>query len=108
MREKVTLMPLSQIRLLLKIWDSPDRRAVVSGKSGGAVIKVLYKKGYVRPTGKVGRTIRWAINEEWFSDSDIALMRELVSKSVDKVKIPDHKRGVWIEKNLDDVAKDSE
>jgi len=71
-------MPLSQLRLLLKIWDSPNRRTTVSGKSEGAIVKALYKKNLVRPSGKVGRIIRWAINENLFTDSDIALMRELV------------------------------
>ncbi|MBI2617560.1 hypothetical protein HYW55_05465 [Candidatus Gottesmanbacteria bacterium] len=81
MREKITFMPLNQIRLLLKIADSPNKETTVSGKSEGAIVKQLYRKGYVHPRGKIGRAIRWSLNTVWFSDSDFALMRELIKNS---------------------------
>jgi len=76
-KEEISLMSLSQIRLFLKIWGAPGRRTIVSGKGEGGTVKELYRKNYVRPTGRIARSVRWAINEEIFTKEDIALMREL-------------------------------
>ena len=77
MREKITLMPLNQIRMILQLLDAPNQRLVVSGRSEGAIIKELYRKGYVKPTGKIGRAIRWELITTFISEADIDLMREL-------------------------------
>jgi hypothetical protein len=78
MKENISLMSLKQIALLLKIWDSPNHMTIAIGKAEGAVVKNLFRKGYIRPTGRIGRTIRWAINENQFTENDFALMRELI------------------------------
>ena len=78
MKEDPTRMPLNQSKLLIKFWDYPNKTGFAEGKSEGGSIKELLAKGYVTPAGRVGRRIRWRINENLISQKDINILREIV------------------------------
>lgn len=72
-----SLWPLGQIRLLLKIVESPDYLTLAMGKSEGGSSKELKKKGYIIPYGRVGRSIRWKLNKP-VSQKEILELKEMV------------------------------
>lgn len=74
-------MPINQMKFVLKLLDSSDKTGFADGKSEGAVVKVLYKKGYVTPGGKFGRKIKWELNTSCFNEAEFLLMRNLVEKA---------------------------
>lgn len=80
-KEKISFMPLLQIKFILKLFDMPKKQGFAKGKSEGAVARVLYKKGYLIPRAKIGRCVRWKLNTPCLTESDIALMRELIKNS---------------------------
>jgi len=75
--ENISRMPIKQMRLIIKLWDSPDKMGFADGKSEGGTVKELYKKGFVTPAGRFDRRLRWKIVESKFTENDIALMRQL-------------------------------
>jgi hypothetical protein len=70
--------PLSQMKILLRLWDSPDKMGFAEGRDEGGSVKELYKQGLVEPTGKVGRRIRWKLVDGKLTVEDIVSMKKLV------------------------------
>jgi hypothetical protein len=76
--EDINRMSINQMRFLVYLYDHLDQRAIVAGKKEGAIIKELHRKKYVRPIGKHGRSLIWALNKKMFKSSDIKLMKQLM------------------------------
>lgn len=71
--------PLVQMKILLRLWDNPEKMGFAEGRDEGGSVKELYKKGLIEPTGKVGRKIRWKLVEGKLEEKEIALIRKLVA-----------------------------
>ena len=71
--------PLSQIKIILRLWDRPGHMGFAESRSEGGSIKDLKAKGIVKAQGKIGRRIRWKLVESEILKEDIDKMRELVS-----------------------------
>lgn len=71
--------PLAQMKILLRLWDSPDNMGFVEGRDEGGSVKELYQKGLVEPTGRVKRRIRWKLVSGKLKEEDIISMKKLVT-----------------------------
>lgn len=71
--------PLAQMKILLRLWDSPDNMGFVEGRDEGGSIKELYQKGFVEPAGRVKRRIRWKLVSGKLKEEDIVSMKKLVT-----------------------------
>jgi hypothetical protein len=69
--------PLSQIRIILRLWDRPDHMGFAESRSEGGSIKDLKAKGIVKAQGKIGRRLRWKLVDGKIRKQDIDKMREL-------------------------------
>lgn len=71
--------PLSQMKIILRLWDRPGHMGFAESRSEGGSIKDLKAKGIVKAQGKVGRRIRWKLVDSEIRKQDIEKMRELVN-----------------------------
>jgi hypothetical protein len=76
---EIERLPLVQMKILLRLWDTPDNMGFAEGRAEGGSVKELYKKGLIKPAGKVGRRIRWALVEGKLTERDIVSMKKLVT-----------------------------
>jgi hypothetical protein len=76
--DELRKLPLGQMGLIVKLYNSPKKRAFVEGKSQGTYIKQLSEKGWVIPAGTIKRRVRWELKKE-FSQSEIELMKDLLN-----------------------------
>lgn len=70
--------PLSQMKIVLRLWDSPGHIGFAESRSEGGSIKDLKAKGIVNAQGKVGRRIRWKLVDGSISKLEIDRMKILV------------------------------
>lgn len=66
------------MKLLIRLWNSPDKIGFAEGRAEGGSIKELDKKGLVEPAGRVGRRIRWKLVTGKISQKDIDSMSGIV------------------------------
>lgn len=71
--------PVAQMKILLRLWDSPEKMGFAEGRDEGGSVKELYKKGLVEPAGKVRRRIRWKLVSGKLREKDVVFMRKLVA-----------------------------
>ena len=76
--EQISRLPLTQIRILLRLHDAPGQLGFVEGREEGGSVKELNRKGYIVPAGKVGRRIRWRLVNSKIGKKDIDEMRNLI------------------------------
>lgn len=77
----INRLPLTQMRLLIRLWNAPDKIGFAEGRGEGGSIKELSNKGIIEPAGKVGRRIRWKLVEGKIAQSDINSMSNLMKHS---------------------------
>ncbi|MBU4397070.1 hypothetical protein KKC08_02815 [Patescibacteria group bacterium] len=66
------------MKILLRLWDSPDKMGFAEGRDEGGSVKELYKKGFLEPTGRDRRRIRWRLVSGRLRENDVISMRKLV------------------------------
>ena len=74
----INRLPLAQMRILLRLWNSPNKMGFAEGREEGGSVKELSRKGLVEPAGKVGRRIRWKLVNRRIKQKNINLMSKLV------------------------------
>ena len=79
--------PLVQMKILLRLWDSPDKMGFAEGRDEGGSVKELYKKGLVGPAGKFRRRIRWKLVSNKLKEEDIVSIRKLVAPQYSNYEI---------------------
>ena len=75
--DELRRLPLGQMELVVKLYDSSNKRNFAEGKLQGTYVKQLYEKGWVVPAGTVRRRVRWELKKE-FTQSEIELMKDLL------------------------------
>jgi hypothetical protein len=75
--QDIRRLPLGQIELILKLYNSPVKRGFAEGKKQGTFSKQLHEKGWIIPAGMINRRIRWELVHK-FSQSEIELMKDLL------------------------------
>ncbi len=73
----INRLPLTQMKLLIRLWNSPDKIGFAEGRAEGGSIKELGKTGFIEPAGRVGRRIRWKLVSGKVSQNDIDTMSGL-------------------------------
>lgn len=76
---QIERLPLVQMKIILRLWDAPDRMGFAEGRTEGGSVKELFNKGLIKPAGKVGRRIRWVLVEGKLAEIDIVSMKKLVT-----------------------------
>src|SRR3989338_11634848 len=79
--------PLSQMRILLRLWENPEQMGFAEGRDEGGSVKELYRQGLVEPAGKEGRRIRWRLVKGKLKDKDILSMKKLVTPQYSNYEI---------------------
>src|SRR3989344_3571974 len=89
----LNLLPLTQMRLLIRLWNNHDKMGFAEGRGEGGSIKELYKKSLVEPAGRVGRRVRWKLINSKLAQRDIDLMSGLVKQD----SLPAEQEGLIVE-----------
>ncbi|MBI2621182.1 MAG: hypothetical protein HYW63_00860 [Candidatus Levybacteria bacterium] len=77
----INRLPLSQIKLLLRFWNNPNKIGFAEGREEGGSVKELNKKGLIEPAGKIGRRVRWRLVTGKLNSRDIDVMIGLIKHS---------------------------
>src|SRR3990167_11518814 len=77
----INRLPLNQMKLLIRLWNAPDKIGFAEGRGEGGSIKELSNKGFVEAAGKVGRRIRWKLDEQKINQKDVNLMNSIMKHS---------------------------
>ncbi|MBI4215715.1 MAG: hypothetical protein HY602_03245 [Parcubacteria group bacterium] len=75
------------MKILLRLWGSPDNMGFAEGRDEGGSVKELYKKGLVEPAGRVGRRIRWRLTSGKLKEEDVVSMKKLATPQYSSYEI---------------------
>lgn len=79
--------PLSQMKILMRLWDNPEKMGFAEGRDEGGSVKELYKQGLVEPSGRVGRRIRWKLVSGKLKEKDVVAIKKLVTPQYSNYEI---------------------
>jgi hypothetical protein len=91
--------PLAQLKILLRLSESPDRMGFVFGRSEGGSVKELLKNGLIEPAGKVDRRIRWHLVDGTLEGNDIISIKKLLGMGNSDYELEDWNDGFKIVPN---------